>query len=285
MQSLIQQKNTVRYQTELLSLEEPVIMGILNYTSDSFYDGGECNSEATIYSKVERMLKQGMDVLDIGCVSSRPNSKTVSKQEELKRVTDVLAAVRKHFPNIRISIDTFRASVAECAAKEFKVGWINDISSGDMDEKMFETVAKHRLSYVAMHMQGNPQTMQHNPQYKDVSLELIDYFSKKLDTLRSMGIADVMIDPGFGFGKSIAHNYQILQELATLKILDAPILIGMSRKSMIYKPLNKTPNEVLVATSALNLQALLNGAKILRVHDVEEAKQCVQLHKLLSQKS
>ena len=270
-------KLTINCGGELLDLSIPRIMGILNITPDSFYDGGKYISNTQIIDRVQQMINEGCDILDIGAYSSRPGAKDISEKEEINRLTPIIELIKKHFPDIILSIDTFRAVVAEYVIQNFNIEIINDISAGDMDSKMFEVIAKHQVPYIMMHMQGTPQNMQNNPKYENVVKEVIRYFAKKVDHLKLLGVNDLILDPGFGFGKTIDHNYQLLKHLNDFKIFELPILTGLSRKSMIYKYLNQSPNEALNGTSILNTLALLGGANTLRVHDVKEAKETILL--------
>ncbi len=270
-------KLTINCGGELLDLSNPRIMGILNITLDSFYDGGKYTSHTQIIDQVQQMINEGCDILDIGAYSSRPGAKDISEKEEINRLTPIIELIKKHFPDIILSIDTFRAVVAEYVIQNFNIEIINDISAGDMDSKMFEVIAKHQVPYIMMHMQGTPQNMQNNPKYENVVKEVIRYFAKKVDHLKLLGVNDLILDPGFGFGKTIDHNYQLLKHLNDFKIFELPILAGLSRKSMIYKYLNQSSNEALNGTSILNTLALLGGANILRVHDVKEAKETILL--------
>jgi dihydropteroate synthase len=270
-------KSTINCGGELLDLSNPRIMGILNITPDSFYDGGKYATHTQIIDRVQQMINEGCDILDIGAYSSRPGAKDVSKKEEINRLTPIIELIRKHFPDIILSIDTFRADVAKHVIENFHIEIINDISAGDMDSRMFEVIARHQVPYIMMHMQGTPQNMQHNPKYENVVKEVIRYFAEKVDYLKLLGVNDLIIDPGFGFGKTIDHNYQLLKHLNDFKIFELPILVGLSRKSMIYKYLNHSPGEALNGTSILNTLALLGGANILRVHDVKEAKETILL--------
>lgn len=270
-------KLTINCRGELYDLSNPQVMGILNITPDSFYDGGKYFHHSQIKDRVQQMLDDGCDILDIGAYSSRPGAKNISEDEEIKRLSPVLELIRKQFPDIIISIDTFRAGVAEHVIQNFRVEIINDISSGDMDSRMFEVIANHQVPYIMMHMQGTPQNMQKNPQYQNVVKEVIGYFAKKVEQLRLLGVHDLIIDPGFGFGKTIDHNYQLLKHINDFKIFELPLLAGLSRKSMICRYLDISPNEALNGTSVLNTLALLGGANILRVHDVKEAKETILL--------
>ncbi len=272
-------KQTINCRGELIDLSEPKVMGILNVTTDSFYDGGKYNSDLEIMKQLNRMLSEGCDILDIGAYSSRPGAKDVSSDKELSRLLSVLDLVRKDFPDIIISVDTFRSEVAKKVIKEFNVNIINDISAGDLDDKMHEVVADLNVPYIMMHMKGVPRNMQQDPQYTNVVKEIISYFSIKLEKLNLMGLNDVILDPGFGFGKTVDHNYQLLKHLDDFKIFELPLLVGVSRKSIINKVLEIKPDEALNGTSVLNTFALLGGANILRVHDVKEAKETIKLSK------
>ena len=251
-------------------------MGILNITPDSFYDGGKYKNEADILFQTEKMLNEGATFIDVGAYSSRPGAAHISEKEELKRILPVIDLLVKYFPEIIISVDTFRSEIAKKTI-ENGAAIINDISGGKMDEKMFQTVAELQVPYILMHMLGTPQNMQQNTVYEDVTKDIIRFFSEQIFKLHQLKMNDIIIDMGFGFGKTLQHNYEILSNLALFKNLDAPILIGVSRKSMLYKPLNITANEALNATTAANTIALLNGANILRVHDVKEAVEAIKI--------
>lgn len=270
-------KQTINCGGELLDLSEPKIMGILNVTPDSFFDGGKYTTQEQIVTQVTKMINDGCDILDLGAYSSRPGAVDVSSEEELRRLYFVLEILRRDFPDLIISVDTFRSEVAKKVVTDFGVNIINDISSGDLDGKMFDTIAQLGVPYVMMHMQGNPMNMQKNPQYKNVISSLINYFSEKIEKLKLLGVGDVILDPGFGFGKTLDHNYEILNHLDDFKIFEMPILVGLSRKSMINKVLEISPKEALNGTSVLNTLALIKGANILRVHDVKEAKETQKL--------
>jgi len=268
---------TINCGGQLIDFSSPKIMGILNVTPDSFYDGGKYCSDEEITNRAKEIIAEGADIIDIGAYSSRPGAKDISEQEESEIIFNALSIVRREFPDAIISVDTFRASIADKAITNFNVQIINDISAGEADEEMFNIIAKHNVPYIIMHMQGTPQTMQQNPTYDNVSLDIVKYFSNKVDKLRLMGVNDIVIDPGFGFGKTIEHNYQLLKNLNHFKVLNLPILAGLSRKSMLYKPLNITANDALTATISANTIAILNGANILRVHDVKQAVESVKL--------
>ncbi len=267
---------TINCAGKLIDLSIPKIMGILNITPDSFYDGGRYNSDKKILDHVEKMIIDGAVFIDIGAYSSRPEGVDIDENEELKRIIPAIELVNKKFPEIIISIDTFRSKVAE-ACLNSGASIINDISASQLDEKMMETIAKYNVPYIIMHMKGNPQNMMDKTNYDDMLQEMIKYFSKKINQAISYKINDIIIDPGFGFAKNIKQNYDLLNHLDLLKILDKPIMVGISRKSMIYKSLNSTPEEALNGTTVLNTVALIKGASILRVHDVKEANECIKL--------
>lgn len=256
-------------------------MGILNVTPDSFFDGGRYKSEATILNQVENMLKEGATFIDIGAYSSRPGADFVSETEELQRIVPVVELVIKYFPEALLSIDTFRSHVAK-ATIDSGAALINDISAGALDENMFETIGNLQVPYIMMHMRGTPQTMQQQTQYDDLLKALIFYFSERVAMAKTHHIHDLIIDPGFGFAKTLAQNFKLLNQLELLHILELPMLIGISRKSMIYKTLQCTAEEALNGTTSLNTMALLKGAKILRVHDVKEANECITLYNQLN---
>jgi dihydropteroate synthase len=267
---------TINCKGTLLDLNSPKVMGILNITPDSFYDGGMYKDETTILNQTEKMLNDGATFIDVGAYSSRPGAAEVSEEEELKRIVPVVELLIKKFPDIIISVDTFRSKVAE-ETINLGAALINDISGGNLDSKMYETVAKLKVPYILMHMAGTPETMQNNPSYEDVTKDLIYFFSDKIDQLHRLNVSDIIIDVGFGFGKTIEHNFQLLRNMSLFQNLDKPILAGLSRKSMLYKTLDITSQEALNATTSANTIALLNGANILRVHDVKEAVEAVKL--------
>ena len=267
---------TINCAGKLIDLSIPKIMGILNITPDSFYDGGRYNSDKKILDHVEKMIIDGAIFIDIGAYSSRPGGVDIDENEELKRIIPAIELVNKKFPEIIISIDTFRSKVAEVCLNS-GAAIINDISASQLDEKMMETIAKYNVPYIIMHMKGNPQNMMDKTNYDDMLQEMIKYFSKKINQAISYKINDIIIDPGFGFAKNIKQNYDLLNHLDLLKILDKPIMVGISRKSMIYKSLDSTPEEALNGTTVLNTVALIKGASILRVHDVKEANECIKL--------
>ncbi|CAM1373943.1 dihydropteroate synthase [Tenacibaculum xiamenense] len=267
---------TINCKGTLIDLSVPKVMGILNLTPDSFYDGGKYKNEKEVLSKVEQMLHEGATFIDIGGYSSRPGAKHISEEEELNRVVPIVSLLLKEFPEIVISIDTFRSEVAE-EAIQAGAAIVNDISGGKMDEEMFAKVAELQVPYILMHMQGTPQNMQSNPSYSDIVKELISFFSEQLFKLRALKVNDVIIDVGFGFGKTIEHNFELLRKLELFSSLEVPILTGVSRKSMLYKTLGITASEALNATTVANTIALLNGTNILRVHDVKQAVEAVKI--------
>ena len=267
---------TINCNGKLIDLTMPKVMGILNITPNSFYDGGSFSDEKSILKQVEKMLVEGAAFIDIGAYSSKPKADFVSEEEELQRLIPVIILVLKHFPESLISVDTFRANVAKTAV-ENGACIINDISAGNLDNKMMETVAKLHVPYIMMHMKGTPQTMQSFAQYENIIKEMLFYFSEKVAQARSFGIHDLIIDPGFGFAKTLEQNYEVLNDLELFQMLELPLLVGVSRKSMIYKSLKTSAEFALNGTTVLNTIALQKGTKILRVHDVKEAMECIQL--------
>lgn len=261
---------------KLIDLNEPKVMGILNCTPDSFFDGGKYRDENQLLTQVEKMLADGADFIDIGAYSSKPNADFVNEDEELQRIVPVVDLVLKHFPDALISIDTFRAKVAE-ACVNTGAAIINDISAGMLDAEMLPTVGRLKVPYIMMHMRGTPQTMSTLTQYDDIMKEMLFYFSERIVAARAAGVNDIIIDPGFGFAKTLEQNYFVMQNLELFGITGLPILAGISRKSMIYKLLETSPQEALNGTTVLNTVALSKDAKILRVHDVKEAKECVSI--------
>ena len=260
----------------LVDLSTPKVMGILNITPDSFYDGGRRESLEEHLLQAEKMLSDGADLIDIGAYSSRPGAVDISETEELERILPVVTALVEKFPDIIISIDTFRSEVArQCV--EAGAAIINDISAGNLDENMMRTVAELQIPYIIMHMRGTPKTMKDLNQYEDLTREILFYFSERIDKARALGINDLIVDPGFGFSKNIQQNFELLSHLQLFQNLNLPLLVGLSRKSLIYKTFNTTPEESLNGTSVLNTVSLMKGAHILRVHDVKEAVECVKL--------
>ena len=270
---------TINCLGKLIDLNVPKVMGILNVTPNSFYDGGAFADEKSILKQVEKMLIEGAAFIDIGGYSSKPNADFVSEEEEIQRLMPVISSVIKHFPESLLSVDTFRANVAQNAV-ENGACIINDISAGNLDAMMLETVAKLKVTYVMMHMKGTPQTMQTLTQYENITKEVLFYFSEKVAQARSLGIDDLIIDPGFGFAKTVEQNFELLHNLELFQMLELPLLVGVSRKSMIYKSLETSAEFALNGTTVLNTIALQKGAKILRVHDVKEAVECVKLCQL-----
>ncbi|MDP5092513.1 MAG: dihydropteroate synthase [Polaribacter sp.] len=273
---------TINCKGKLIDVSSPKVMGILNITPDSFFDGGKYKNEADILFQTEKMLNEGATFIDVGAYSSRPGAAHISEKEELNRILPVINLLVKIFPEIIISVDTFRSEIAKETIQN-GAAMINDISGGKMDENMFQTVADLQVPYILMHMLGTPQNMQQNPVYEDVTKDIIRFFSEQIFKLHQLKVNDIIIDMGFGFGKTIAHNYEILKNLSLFKNLDAPILVGVSRKSMLYKPLEISANEALNATTAANTIALLNGATVLRVHDVKEAVEAIKIVKHLKE--
>tara|TARA_B100000963_G_scaffold170959_1_gene148760 strand:+ start:368 stop:1201 length:834 start_codon:yes stop_codon:yes gene_type:complete len=271
----------IKIRGNLFDLSTPKVMGILNLTPDSFYDGGKFKKIKKIQNHVSKMIEDGMDILDIGGYSSKPGAKRISSKIEISRILPTLIFLRKTYPKLIISIDTFRSDIAKICLNE-GADIINDISSGELDEKMIKIISDFNCPYIMMHMSGNPQNMQKSPKYKDVVIELINYLAKKVKFARDNGIVDLVIDPGFGFGKTIQHNYQLLNNLDKFKILDIPMLVGFSRKSMIYKTLKTNAENSLNGTTCLNTIALTKGANILRVHDVKQAKECIILYEKIN---
>ena len=269
-------KMTINCKGQLIDLNIPKVMGILNLTPDSFYDGGFYKNETDILTQVENMLIEGATFIDVGAYSSRPNAVHISEADELKRLLPILKLLINHFPDILISIDTFRSEVAKHSIIAGAC-MINDISAGKMDENMLATIGQLQVPYIMMHMKGTPQTMQQHTKYTNLIKEILFYFSERFAAAKDLGIIDVIADPGFGFSKTIQQNYELLNHLELFKILEKPILVGFSRKSMIYKPLNNSADEALNGTTVLNTIALQKSASILRVHDVKEAMECVKL--------
>jgi len=272
---------TINCKTNLIDLNTPKVMGILNITPDSFFDGGRYKSETAILSQVEKMLTDGATFIDIGAYSSRPGAAHISEDEELQRSIPIVTLLIKNFPEILISIDTFRSKIArECL--DNGAALINDISAGKLDEQMLPTIAAHKVPYIMMHMKGTPKTMQQETNYNDLIPDILYYFSERIAAARALGIIDIIADPGFGFAKTTPQNYEVLQNLALFKTLEVPILAGLSRKSMIYKVLETDAKNALNGTTALNMIALNNDTQILRVHDVKEAHECIKLHQELN---
>lgn len=280
LNKIVKKGELLNIRGKLTSLTAPVIMGILNVTPDSFYDGGFYFSEDEIKNQLSKMLAEGADIIDIGGYSSRPGADHISTKEEINRIVKCLEIVKKWFPNAVISIDTFRSEVAKVALKDYNVDLINDISGGELDTRLAELVATYNAGYVLMHMQGIPQNMQLNPSYSNVVNVVIRNLHKKVLRLEALGINDIIVDPGFGFGKTIEHNYTLLTQLKMFNLLSKPLLVGISRKSMLYKPLGISPAESLNVTTSGHVLSVLGGADILRVHDVKAAKECLKIMEL-----
>lgn len=261
---------------KLLVIDKPLVMGIINITPDSFYEGSRQQSGDSVLAQATKMLAEGADIIDVGGQSTRPGSERISAKEELKRVLPAIEIILKNFPDAIISVDTYQSKVA-VELINAGASIINDISAGNLDSKMISTVAKLQVPYICMHMKGTPQNMQEHANYENVTTEVLDFFIQKTDECRKAGINDVIIDPGFGFGKTISHNFILLKELSTFKMLEKPIMAGISRKSTIYKTLGITASEALNGSTVLHTLALQNGANILRVHDVMEAKEAIVL--------
>ena len=261
----------------LLDLSSPCVMGILNVTPDSFYAGSRMQTEIDITHRIEQIVGEGAGIVDVGAYSSRPNAENVSPAEEMERLRMGLGILRKVQPDAVVSVDTFRADVARMCVEEYGVAIINDIAAGEMDGDMFRTVADLNVPYIMMHMQGTPQNMQQNPHYDNLLKEVFMYFARKVQQLCDLGVKDIILDPGFGFGKTVEHNYELLAHLEEFRIFELPLLAGVSRKSMIYRLLGTTPQEALNGTTVLDTICLLKGADILRVHDVREAVETVKI--------
>jgi len=273
-------ERTIRVNGQLMDLSTPKVMGILNVTPDSFYAGSRKETTSDIVNRVEQIITEGADMIDIGAYSSRPNAEHVSTKEEMARLRKGLEAIREVAPEAIVSVDTFRADVASMCVEEYGVALINDISGGQMDERMFDTVARLDVPYIMMHMQGTPQNMQQHIHYDHIRMEIMQYFALRVQDLHARGVKDIIIDPGFGFGKTLAHNYELFKHLEDFKLFGLPLLVGISRKSMIYKLLDSSPEEALNGTTVLNTIALTKGADILRVHDV---KACVEAVRIFNQ--
>lgn len=278
---MLHQQTTINCKGQLLDLSTPMVMGILNTTPDSFFDGGKYLTEKECLLQAEKMLTEGATIVDVGGMSSRPGADIISIDEELKRVIPVIKSIHKEFPKAIISIDTVRSEVAR-EAVESGAHIINDISAGQIDENFYQTVADLQVPYILMHMQGQPKTMQLNPNYDDIKHDVLDFFVGEIEDLRNLGVKDILLDVGFGFGKTTAHNYELLKNMHVFQMMGLPILAGISRKSMIWKTLDTSPEKSLNGTTALNMVALQQGAKILRVHDVKEAMETILLFEMLA---
>lgn len=273
---MLYEQTTLNCRGTLLDLATPIVMGVLNTTPDSFFTNSRVADEKAILTLAERMITEGVSILDIGGMSSRPGAAIIDEGEEMRRVLPAVEAVAKAFPSAIISIDTVRASVAR-AAVEAGAAIVNDISAGSLDDALFSAVAELQTPYILMHMKAKPETMQQEAVYEDVTLDILDFFIQKVGILRGLGVKDIVIDTGFGFGKTLEQNYELLRKLSVFKILDCPILVGLSRKTMIWKALDITPDAALNGTTAANMLALMGGAKILRVHDVREAVETIKI--------
>jgi dihydropteroate synthase len=268
----------LKLNSRLLDLSTPVIMGIVNVTPDSFFKGNRFVTQKAILNGVENMIREGVSMIDVGGYSTRPSAEVITQDEEIRRLSEGLDVILKKFPNVPVSVDTFRSGVARHVVTNYGVAMINDVSGGTLDDLMFETIAELNVAYVLMHMRGTPQTMQAHVQYDDVVSEVLHFLEKHLSQLHLLGVNDVVIDPGFGFAKTMEQNYTLLNKLEYFKVLNVPILAGMSRKSMLTRLLDIDGNEALNATTAANMLALTGGASILRVHDVKEARQAISIY-------
>lgn len=273
----LKRKNFINLDGKLLDFSEPVVMGIINVSPDSFYTGEKITSEKALLKKVEQMIADGASIIDIGAVSTRPGAKLVSTKVELERLMPAVRAIRKRFPGFPLSVDTIRSWVAVTVIDETGPVIVNDISGGSLDSNMFETIGKMKVPYILTHIQGIPQTMQEEPDYDDVVRDVSTWLSERVKKLTKLGVNDIIIDPGFGFGKTVKHNYDLLNRLDSFKVFQLPVMAGMSRKTMIWKHLDIKPEDALNGTSVLNTMALLGGADILRVHDVKEAVEAISL--------
>ncbi len=261
-----------------ISFDKPLVMGILNLTPDSFFDGGQYIDTASILKRAKQIVKEGADIIDLGAYSTRPGAENIDIEEEWRRMKPAISVIRKELPNAILSIDTFRSELVRRVIAEFGVCIVNDISGGTLDDRMFKTIAELQVPYIMMHIKGTPQTMQSQTDYKDLMGELLEFFKDRVKQLNDLGAKDIIIDPGFGFAKTLEQNYQIMGQLEAFKAIERPLLIGISRKSMIYKLLGGEAQDSLNGTTALNMVALIGGANILRVHDVKEAVECVKLY-------
>lgn len=275
----------VNVKGRLLNLATPQVMGILNVTPDSFYSGSRMQTEEEIAARARQIIDEGASIIDIGAYSSRPNAEHISAEEEMNRLRTGLDIINRNHPDAIVSVDTFRADVAEQCVRDYGVAIINDISAGEMDEQMFQTVATLGVPYIMMHMQGTPQNMQKEPRYENLIKEVFLYFARKVQQLRDLGAKDIILDPGFGFGKNLEHNYELMAHLEEFRVFELPLLVGVSRKSMIYKFLGGTPQDSLNGTTVLDTVALMKGANILRVHDVREAVESVRIIEKLKEES
>ncbi len=275
--SMFSKKQSINFNGKLYYFDKPWVMGILNVTPDSFYDGGKYEDEKAIIKRVQSLITEGADIIDIGAYSTRPGAEDISPEEEIKRLSKTLTPVREKYPDILISVDTFRSDIAGQVVEKYNVNLINDISGGTMDSNMFSAIAELQVPYVLMHIQGTPQTMQKKIVYEDLINDIMKFLAEGVQQLKLLGVNDIILDPGFGFGKTIDHNYLLLKKLSVFRYFDLPLMAGLSRKSMIYKILDIDPDDALNGTTALNTLALNGGADILRVHDVKAAKEIIGL--------
>jgi len=275
-------KKSLNCNGKLLCIARPLVMGIVNVTPDSFYDGGNYLSEIDLLKRCEDIIAEGGDIIDVGAVSTRPGANDIDEAEEWRQLDWALAILRKYFPDFIISVDTFRSDIAKKAVENYRVDIINDVSGGTPDSRMFETVAALNAPYILTHIQGTFSTMQENPVYNNLMEDIIMYFSERVHRLHRLGVKDVIIDPGFGFGKTIAHNYEILRRLKDLEIFDLPVMVGVSNKSMIYELIETDAQHATNGTTVVHTLALMGGADILRVHEVKEAVECVKIVNYIS---
>lgn len=273
----LKRKNSINLGGELIDFSIPIVMGVINVTPDSFFNGGKLKNKKALLTAVEQMIEDGASFIDVGAVSTRPGASPVSTKMELSRLIPAVTAIRKNFPEVFISIDTFRSWVAVSVIEEVGPVLVNDISGGTLDPKMFETLGKMNVPYILTHISGTPQDMQDDPHYEDVVKDISEWFSERIKKLSKLGVNDVIIDPGFGFGKNMFHNYDLLNRLDWFKVFQLPVMVGLSRKSMIWKLLDHTPDDSLNGTAVANTIALLGGADILRVHDVKEATEAIKI--------
>ena len=273
----LKRKNKINIGSEEIDFTIPIVMGIVNVTPDSFYDGGKMEDEKVLLASVEKMVNDGVTILDVGGISTKPGALAVSTKTELERLLPAVIAIRKNFPSVPISIDTFRSWVAVRIIDEIGPIIVNDISGGSLDSMMFETIGKLKVPYILSHIQGTPATMQEDPHYEDVIKEISNYFSERVKRLTKFGVEDIILDPGFGFGKNLDHNYEVLNRLDAFKVFQLPVMVGLSRKSMIWKALENSPETALNGTTVANTLALMGGADILRVHDVKEAVEVIKI--------
>ncbi|MFH0761205.1 MAG: dihydropteroate synthase [Bacteroidota bacterium] len=279
---IFQYPHLIRAGERLIPIDRNLVMGIINVTPDSFYGGSRYSTQDMVRLQAQRMIEDGSDILDIGACSTRPGSGETNAKTEKNRLDSALSVIRTDFPDILLSVDTYRSGIADWAITEYNVQIINDISGGNLDPDIYRVVGKHQVVYILMHMLGTPRIMQDNPVYKEVVGDISLYFSEKINLLRDAGVTDIWLDPGFGFGKTIKHNYTLLNHLPDFLLFERPIVVGISRKSMIYKVLKGAPESALNGTSILHTIALLKGAGILRAHDVRQARECIQLVNLLT---